>query len=443
MDAGIIIGLAAFFVGILIGLPLAWVFIGSTSIALFIMDLPKSFMAGTAYHAIDSYVLMAIAFFIFAGNMMSASGIADRLTRLAHALVGRIRGGLVDVGILATVFMGALTGSSLPCIAALIPILVPRLERLGYSRAYVTGVLCSSSFLGYLIPPSVPGLIYCLVAQQSVAAVFLSTVFPGLLLAAGYMVVNTFIVKNYYRQTADVPKLPASFGDSVKEVGTSFWSALPALGCPTLVLVGIYGGICTPNEAGALAVIYTALVGLYMYRDMTMKTLWNSAMTTMVTLGMITLLLGFGTVFTRLLIRQGVGEALMDLVFGFSQNRYVVLALMNVLLLIFGMFIDGIPILIIVVPLILPLVTKIDVNLVQLGAMIIVNVGLGVVTPPYAISIFVGSRLADVEYMELVKPMMIFLLWVGIPVLILTTYWPALSCWLPTVFLGQNIVGTW
>lgn len=443
MEAGIVIGLAAFFIGILIGLPLCWVFVGSTSIALIILDLPRSFMAGTAYHAIDSYVLMAIAFFIFAGNMMSVSGIADRLTRFAYALVGRVRGGLVDVGILATVFMGALTGSSLPCIAALIPILVPRLEKLGYSRAYVTGVLCSSSFLGYLIPPSVPGLIYCLVAQQSVAAVFLSTLFPGFLLAGGYMLVNTIIVKNYYQPTADIPEQPQTFGETVKEINASFWSALPALGCPILVLVGIYGGICTPNEAGALAVVYTAFVGLFIYREMTVKSLWTSALTTMVTLGMITLLLGFGTVFTRLLIRQGVGEALTDLVFGFSQNRFVVLAMMNVLLLVFGMFIDGIPILIIVVPLILPLVTKIDVNLVQLGAMIIVNVGLGVVTPPYAISIFVGSRLANVEYLDLVKPMMIFLLFVGIPVLLLTTFWPALSCWLPTLLLGENIVGAY
>ena len=420
MEIGTIVGLILFFIGILIGLPLCWVFVGSTCIALLILDLPMSFMAGTAYHAIDSYVLMAIAFFIFAGNMMSVSGIADRLTRFAYALVGRIRGGLVDVGIVATVFMGALTGSSLPCIAALIPILVPRLERLGYARAYVTGVLCSSSFLGYLIPPSVPALIYCLVAQQSVAAVFLSTVFPGLLLAGGYMLVNTLIVNKYYHETEEAPELPETFSENIKEIGSSFWSALPALGCPVL-----------------------AFVGLFIYRDMIPKTLWKSALTTLVTLGMITLLLGFGTVFTRHLIRQGMGEALMDLVFGFSQNRYVVLALMNILLLVFGMFIDGIPILIIVVPLILPLVTKIDVNLVHLGAMIIVNVGLGVVTPPYAISIFVGSKLADVPYIDLVKPMMIFLLFVGIPVLLMTTYWPALSCWLPTVVLGPKIVGAW
>jgi len=443
MELGIIVGLILFFVGIIIGLPLCWVFLGSSAVALLLIDQPLSFMAGTTYHAIDSYVLMAIAFFIFAGNMMSVSGIADRLTRFAYALVGRIRGGLVDVGIIATVFMGALTGSSLPCIAALIPILVPRLEKLGYARSYITAVLCSSSFLGYLIPPSVPALIYCLVAQQSVAAVFLSTVFPGLLLAGGYMLVNTLIVKGYMHTTKDVPELPETFEETVKEIGAAGWSALPALGCPIVVLVGIYGGICTPNEAGAVAVVYTAIVGLFMYREMNLKSLWGTAQTTLITLGMITLLLGFGTVFTRLLIREGVGQAMMDIVIGFSQNKYVILALMNILLLFFGMFIDGIPILIIVVPLILPLVTEIDVNLVQLGAIVIVNVGLGVVTPPYAISIFVGSRLAEVPYIDLVKPMVIFLLLVGIPVLLLTTYVPALSLWLPTLALGPKIVGAW
>ena len=443
MEEGIIVGLVLFFVGIAIGLPLCWVFLGSSVIILLLIDSPLTFMAGAAYHAIDSYVLMAIAFFIFAGNMMSVSGIADRLTRFAYALVGRIRGGLVDVGIVATVFMSALTGSSLPCIAALIPILVPRLEKLGYARSYVTGVLCSSSFLGYLIPPSVPALMYCLVAQQSVAAVFLSTVFPGLLLTGGYMLVNTFIVERYMQPSDEIPEMPDSFGGTVKEIGTSFWSALPALGCPLVVLVGIYAGICTPNEAGAVAVIYTVLVGMFVYRNMDSKGLWGSALTTLVTLGMITLLLGFGTVFTRTLIREGVGEAMTDFVLGFSENKYLVLALMNALLLVFGMFIDGIPILIIVVPLILPLVTEVDVNLVQLGAIIIVNVGLGVVTPPYAVSIFVGSRLADVPYLELVKPMMIFLLFVGIPVLLLTTYVPALSLWLPTVVLGSRIVGAW
>lgn len=443
MELGLIIALVLFFVGIFIGLPLVWVFLLSAIVALVLIDSPLLFIAGTAYSAIDNYIFMAIAFFVFAGNLMSVTGIADRLVRLAYALVGRIRGGLVDVGIVATLIMSSLTGSSVPCIAATIPILVHRLEKYGYQRRYVTAVLCSSSFLGYLIPPSIPLLLYGLIAQQSVAALFLSTVFPGLVLAGGYMVLNTFLSSRYRQPSQDIPEFPTTFKGSMKELGLSTWFALPALGTPVVVLVGIYAGIFTPNEAGAVAVVYTLFVGLFLYRELKAKNFREVSEATVTTLGMIALLFAFGMIFTRVMVREGVAQAFAGAMIGAFQNKYLILLMMNILLLILGMFIDGLPILIIAVPLILPLVTQIDVNLVQLGAMIVVNVGLGVVTPPYAISIFVGSKLADVPYAQLVKPMLIYLFVVGLPVLFLTTYIPALSLWLPTVVVGSKIVGPW
>jgi tripartite ATP-independent transporter DctM subunit len=443
MEAGLLVGLSVFFLGILIGLPLCWVFLGSTFATLLIISGSTAFMAGTFYHAIDNYVLMAIAFFIFAGSLLSVSGIADRIVRLSYALVGRIPGGLVDVGIVAAVFMGALTGSSLPVIGALIPLLVPRLEKYGFQRRYTAAVLCSSSFLGYLIPPSVPGLLYCLVAQQSVAAVFLSTVIPGLILAFGYISVNTWLCPHYMQPAQDVAVLPSTLRESMREIGKAFRDAIPALGCPFVVLVGIYAGVFTPNEAGAVAVVYTALVGLWIYREMTMKSMWDGVRGTLVTLGMITLLLGFGMVFTRLLIREGMAQAMTDFVLSMSQNKYAILFMMNILLLILGMFIDGIPILIIAVPLLVPIAQKLGINLVHLGSVIIFNVGLGVVTPPYAVSIFVGTRLAQVPYAQLVPPMLIYLFAVGIPTLLLTTYIPWLSLWLPTLVLGKQVVGAW
>ena len=443
METGLFVGLLVFALGIFIGLPLCWVFLGSTLATLAIISGSTAFLAGTFYHAIDNYVLMAIAFFIFAGSLLSVSGIADRIVRLSYALVGRVPGGLVDVGIVAAVFMGALTGSSLPVIGALIPLLVPRLEKYGFQRHYTAAVLCSSSFLGYLIPPSVPGLLYCLVAQQSVAAVFLSTVIPGLVLAFGYILVNTCICHRYMQPAVDVPVLPTNFRESMQAIVTAFRDAIPALGCPFVVLVGIYAGIFTPNEAGAVAVVYTAMVGLWVYREMTMRTMWDGAKSTLITLGMITLLLGFGTVFTRLLIREGMAEIMTDFVLSLSQNKYAILFMMNILLLILGMFIDGIPILIIAVPLLVPIAQKLDVNLVHLGSIIVFNVGLGVVTPPYAISIFVGTRLANVPYGVLVRPMMIYLFLVGIPALMLTTYIPWLSLWLPTLIMGRQVVGAW
>jgi tripartite ATP-independent transporter DctM subunit len=323
--------------------------------------------------------------------------------------------------------MSALTGSSVPCISALIPLLVPRLEKYGYQKRYTTAVLCSSSFLGYLIPPSVPALIYCLVAQQSVAALFLATVFPGLLLAVGYCILNYFIVDKYTFPSAEKPVLPDNFKDSMKELGAATWSALPALGCPLIILVGIYGGICTPNEAGAIAVIYCMIVGFFIYRDLKIGNFTKAMVNTCVTLGMIALLLGGGTVLTRFLTREGVAQALAAAMLGVFQSKFMILISINLFLLLLG----------------LPLANQLGINLVHLGSMMIVNIGLGVMTPPFAMSIFVGSRLSGVSAGELIPPMMMYLFCVGIPVLLLTTYIPFLSCWLPTLALGAQIVGPW
>lgn len=443
MEIGAIIAIITFVTTMVLGLPLGWVFLASTISGVLILGESMNFMANTFYHAINNYVLMAVAFFIFAGSLISATSLADRIVRFSNALVGRVRGGLVLVGIIATVIMGALTGSSLPTISALIPLLAPRLEKLGYKKAYTTAVLCSSSFMGYLIPPSVPALIYCMVAQQSVAALFLATVFPGLLLAFGYAVLNYFICPRYMTVPVGADMDSKTSASRLKELKSATWSAIPALGLPTVILVGIYGGIFTPNEAGAIAVVYCFLIGFLVYRDLNSKSLKKALYSTVLTQGMLGLLLGGGTVFTRFLIRQGAAQAFAGMMLGMFESRILVLLSVNIFLLILGMFIDGIPILILAVPMILPLMTELDVNLVHLGAIVIVNVGLGVVTPPFAISIFVGQRLAGVEYGELVKPMMLFLFLVGIPVLLLTTYIPALSCWLPTAILGPRFVGPW
>ncbi len=443
MSIGVIVTIVVFFAGIFFGLPLGWGFLTSTAAGLLALDESLAYMSGTFFHAINNYVLMAVAFFIFAGSLISYAGLADRIVRFSYAVVGRIKGGMIVVGIVATVIMSALTGSSLPTISALIPLLVPRVEKYGYKKVYTTAVLCSSSFLGYLIPPSVPAMIYCLVAQQSIAALFLATVIPGLLLAFGYGVLNYFICDRYMDPAIEIPVDLMDPGSRIKELKAATWSAIPALGAPVVILVGIYGGIFTPNEAGAVAVVYCLMVGFFIYRQLSLGNLRKAVMSTLVSIGMIGLLIAAGTVFTRFLIREGAAQVLAESILGLFDSKVMILLSLNVFLLILGMFIDGIPILILAVPMVLPLIAELNMNLVHLGSMIIVNVGLGVITPPYAISIFVGSRLSGVPYGELVKPMMLFLFIVGIPVLLLTTYIPALSCWLPTLLLGQQIVGPW
>jgi tripartite ATP-independent transporter DctM subunit len=439
METGIFIGILVFLLGIAMGLPLSWVFLASSVTMLTLLNNSLSFIAGTFYHALDNYILMAIGFFILAGSLLSAAGLSDKLVLLANIIIGRIKGGMIAAGILAALFLGALTGSSVPVVAALVPLLVGRLEKYGYERRYTAAVLCSSSFLGYLIPPSLPVLLYCLIAHQSVAAVLLSTVIPGFILAGGYIVLNYFICDRYMTHSTKEKIHDFTKEEKIKVV----WNALPALGCPVIVLGGIYGGICTPNEAGALAVIYTSVIGLWVYRKLHKKDIWLATYSALTTLGMICVLIAFGTVFARVLIREEVAQAVALSIIGLFQSKVLILLMMNLFLLILGMFIDGFPILIIAVPLLLPLIANLDVNLVHLGAIIVVNIGIGVVTPPYAVSIFVASRLAEISYDELVKPMMWYLFLVALPVLFLTTFIPALSCWLPTLILGSKVVGTW
>lgn len=442
-DIGTATTLITFLLGIIVGLPIGWVFIGATALGVAVGGGTTTFIANSFFHSLDSSTVMAIAFFVFSGALIGEAGLADRIVNFSYALVGRLKGGLTAVGIVATLFMGALTGSSVPCIAALIPLLVPKLEKFGYDRVYTTAILCSSSYLGYLIPPSVPAMIYCLLAGQSVGALFLSTVLPGLLLAFGYCILNYFMVGKFTNESAEKPVLPTTFKASVKEILRTGWVAVPALGCPVLILVGIYGGIFTPNEAGGIAAIYCLLVGWFAYRELTWERLKKSLSSTVGTFGMTTLLLAGGTVLTRYLTMQGVAQQVATGMLSMFESKYMILLMLNIFLLFLGMFLDGIPILVLVVPLVLPLMSKLGVNLVHLGAIMVVNVGIGVLTPPFAMSIFVGSRLAQVPASRLTRTMMPFLFYVSIPVLLLTTYIPFLSCWLPQLLLGASVVGTW
>lgn len=446
MSLGLTLALIVFLCGMFLGVPLAWVFFAGPMTGLLVDGMNTAFVSGTFYHALNTSTIMGIAFFIYGGSLISEAGLADRIVRFSYALVGRIRGGMEVVGIVATVFLGALTGSSVPCISALIPLLVPRLKKYGYEPKYTTAVLCSSSFLGYLIPPSVPALIYCLITQQSITALFLSTVIPGLLLALGYAVLNYFICPGYINpalMTEQEDTAERTIGERAKEITLATWSALPALGCPLLILVGIYGGLCTPNEAGALAVVYCFLVGFVFYRELTLRGAWRATKSSLLSIGVTSMLIAGGTVLARYTIRVGIAQAISSSMMSAFDSKFMIMLTMNVFFLILGMFMDGTPILILGVPLILPLMQQLGVNLVHLGAILIVNIGLGVITPPFAMSIFVGSRLSGCSYGELVPIMLKFLLLVGIPILLLTTYIPALSCWLPTLLLGNQIVGAW
>jgi tripartite ATP-independent transporter DctM subunit len=274
--------------------------------------------------------------------------------------------------------------------------------------------------------------------------VFLSTVIPGLILAVGYAILN-YAISDRYCDKELLAKSPglAPFRERMRLFPRVGMDAFPALGCPLIILVGIYGGLCTPNEAGAVACVYCLLIGFFVYRKLNRKTMNAALWSSVISIGVIGLMIAAGTLFGRFLVRTGTAQMFASFLLGLFESREMILLSMNVLILIMGMFIEAIPILILGVPLVLPVMQNLDVNLVHLGSILIVNVGLGVITPPFAMSIFVGSRLADTTYQKLVPIILRYLFFVGIPVLLLTTYIPALSCWLPSLFLDPRVIGPW
>ena len=438
---GIVLGVLAFMLLIFLGLPIFFCFFAGTMVVVVLLGISIQFIPGVAFFAANSAVLVAVALFVFGGYIMSHGGIAAPLMRLAYTLVGRLRGGLAAVCVVTALMFAALTGSGLASIAATGAIMIPRMERYGYDRRYSTAVICASGFLGYLIPPSIPVLLYCFIAQQSIAALFLATVIPGIMLAIGYLIVIYFTCGKWMHP---VPGLEEEAGRGVtgylKEVGQRTFAAFPALLCPLIVLGGIYGGIFTPTEAAAVAVVYSALIGVAVYRRLKLRSAWKATLETISACGMLFVLVVFAIIFTRTLVKEGAGQAIATFAMAITNNPYVLLFIIIILLLILGMFIENISIMLVITPLLMPLLHSMGFNLIHMGSMIVLAMGIALTTPPFADALFLGARIGGIPFHALVRPLLPFILLAAIPVLLIVAYVPQVSLWLPTLVCGEQIV---
>ena len=438
---GIVLGVLAFMLLIFLGLPIFFCFFAGTMVVVLLLDISIDFIPGVAFFAANSPVLIAVALFVFGGYIMSHGGIADPLMRLAYTLVGKLRGGLAAVCVVTALMFAALTGSGLASIAATGAIMIPRMERYGYDRRYSTAVICASGFLGYLIPPSIPVLLYCFIAQQSIAALFMATVIPGFMLAIGYLIVIYFTCGRWMHA---VPQAEEEAGKGVtgylKEVGQRTFSAFPALLCPLIVLGGIYGGIFTPTEAAAVAVVYSALIGVFVYRGLKLRSAGKAISETLSACGMLFILVVFAIIFTRTLVKEGAGQAITTFAMGFTNNPYMLLLLIIILLLILGMFIENISIMLVITPLLMPLLQSMGFNLIHMGSMIVLAMGIALTTPPFADALFLGARIGGIPFHSLVRPLLPFILLAAIPVLLIVAYVPQVSLWLPTLVCGKQVV---
>lgn len=413
-----------------LGVPLPYCFGGGIMVMVFIGGATMKGAVLWGFGQLASPVLLAIPLFVLAGTIMSSSGIAGALLKFVDVFVSRIKGGLGVVATLSCAIIGAISGSGLTGIAAIGPILIPEMERKGYPRAYATALIANSSILGLLIPPSVTMIVYGWVTDTSILACFLATLGPGLLITAAFSATNLV----WARKFPLILDEPVSFRGFVSEASTRALVAVPALIMPIVILGGIYGGVMTPTEAAAVSVIYALPVGFLIYKGLTVKALLEAGKEAGTAVGSIMIMILFSLILSQMLVLENAPQALVDMIFGITTDRTMLLILVNVLLFLLGMVVNDITAIILVAPLLMPLMQAIDVSPVQFAAIIGVNTAMGGVTPPYASILYLGARIGKVKVTEVVRPAMILLLVGYVPVVFLTSFWPSLSLGIPSFF---------
>ena len=451
--------LVALIVGLmLIGVPIAFA-LGLSSIAFLLLHSGTSLssIAQTLFSAFDGhYTLLAIPFFILASSFMSTGGVARRIIRFSIALVGHFQGGLAIAGVVACMMFAALSGSSPATVVAIGSIVIAGMRQVGYSREFAAGVICNAGTLGILIPPSIVMVVYAAATDVSVGRMFLAGVFPGLL--AGFMLMAGIFV---WAKWKGLPSQPWKGWGEVWEAGRDAgWGLMLII----IILGGIYGGIFTPTEAAAVSAVYAFVIANFVYKDMgplataegepnrsffrhlsslvtvishpdTRKTLVDAGKLTIMLMFIIANALILKHVLTEERIPQLITEAMLAAGFG----PIMFLIIVNVILLIGGQFMEPSGLLVIVAPLVFPIAVELGIDPIHLGIIMVVNMEIGMITPPVGLNLFVTAGVAQMSVVNVVKAA---LPWVGIMFvfLILITYIPIISTWLPTTLMGPEII---
>ena len=427
---------------ILLGLPIVFAFGGALLFAVVTMDLNVGALLPSGYSRLNTVVLLAIPLFIVAGGIMERGQLGDRLVKFINLLVGRFTGGLGAVGVTACAIFGAISGSAAATLSCIGSIMFPQLERAGYERGHAVSLIVCASPLGLLIPPSSIQILYAWSANQSVLVCFLSTVGPGLLLTLLLCVVNWFICRGagYAAKKAEKGSDSASMSMMVNETpGQITMSALPALLMPIIILGGIYSGKFTPTEAAAVSAVYAVPVGFWIYKTLTVKSFFEALRTSGVTCGVLMSMLLIVMILSRVFVMQGLPQAIMGLFQYISTDKLAILLMINVFMVIIGMLMDDVSGTLLCTPLLLPIIVALDVSPIQFAAILGVNLGMGNITPPTAPLLYLGGRLGNAGVKQMTRPTLWLIAFAWLPTLAVTTYWPPLSLWLPSQFIGRPL----
>jgi len=417
----------------LLGLPVGFSFGLGGFAMLFFTGMDPRFAMPAAFRNLESYTLLALPLFIMAGGLMRDADISRRLIEFTMSFLGRIKGGLGMVCVVACTIFGAISGSASAAIAAIGSIVIPEMVKQGYPRGYAVGLVAASSMLALLIPPSIPMIVFAMTAQVSILAAFLSTLIPGLLLMTAYCIINLIMCKK-------MPHLKIAPRQNMKEtvfgIGRSTKHSGIALFMPVLVLGGIYGGIFTPTEAAGMSALYAVVVGLFLYKTMSFKSLYLNIKESMTTAGVVMILLFFILMTSRVLVSYQVPQQLTELVLGVTKNKYVVLLLINIILLIMGMLVDDISGNILSAAILLPIAQSVGIDPVHFAAISVTNLSLGNISPPCAPMLYLAGRIGgNLPLNEYVKPATAFMVFGAIPVILAVTYIPEFALVLVNLFL--------
>ena len=412
----------ALFVLILIGAPIAIALGGSSMLWVYLTDaVPDFVILHRMVNGVDSFPLLAVPFFILAGSLMNAAGLTNQIFDFAKACVGWLPGGLGHVNIGASIIFSGMSGAAVADAGGLGTIEIKAMDDAGYDRDFSVAVTAASSTIGPIIPPSLPMVIYGVMASSSIGALFIAGFVPGLLMGLALSImVYYYAKKRHYHKDSNF---------SLKTIGITFIKGLPALFTPIIIIGGIATGIFTPTEAAIAAVVYSLILG-FAYRTLTLRKFMAVSMETIETTAIILLIVAGASIFAWILTANQITEKFAALLLGISRNKFVVLMLINIILFIVGFFMETIAAITILTPVLLPTVVMLGVDPIHFGVIMVLNLMIGLLTPPVGMVLYVLSRVAKVPFEQCARATLPFLIPL-VTVLLLVTFFEPLSMWLP------------
>jgi len=419
-----------FFVLLFLSVPVSVALGASTFITSYIFEGSESLidLASALFSKLDKYALMAIPMFILAGNLLSTSSSARRIVDFAKAFVGHLPGGLPIAAIFASIVFAAVSGSSPATVAAIGSLMFGAITAAGYPKTYAVGTITASGSLGILIPPSIVMIIYGVTAEVSIGKLFIAGIVPGLLIGGMLMVVTYIGAKRLgFKKTK-----PASLKEKWQKFKEAFWALMTIV----IIIGGIYGGIFTPTEAAAVSAIWALFIALFIYKDFKLKDLKKVFLESAKTSAMIMFIIASASIFAYFLTLENIPQMLSNLVIDMNLNKIAFLVAVNILLLIAGNFMEPSSIIMIMVPLLLPIATALGIDPIHFGVIITINMELGMLTPPVGLNLFVASGITKLSIKEVFQAVLPWFLVIFVG-LLLITYIPAISLWLPSLMMGS------